>query len=71
MTLAVEKWTSRDELPRGLRGPRLLFCLVKNISNIFGFFFIVCPHTLEVKYKLYRLNTDILNHCAGNKLLIS
>lgn len=39
MTLAVEKWTSRDELPRGLRGPRLLFCLVKNISNIFGFFF--------------------------------
>lgn len=64
--MALEKWTSRDELPRGLRGPRLLFCFVNNISNIF--FFIVYPLTLEVKYKLYRLNIDILNHCAGNKL---
>ena len=32
------------------------------------FFKIVYPLTLEVKYKLYRLNIDILNHCAGNKL---
>ena len=39
MTLALEKWTSRDELPRGLRGPRLIFCFVNNISNILGFFF--------------------------------
>ena len=66
--MALEKWTRRDELPRGLRGPRLLFCFVNNISNIFFFFFIVYPLTLEVKYKLYRFNIDILNHCAGNKL---
>ena len=38
MTLAAEKWTSRDELAHGLRGPRLLFCFVNNISNIFRFF---------------------------------
>lgn len=66
--MALEKWTSRDELPCGLRGPRLLFCFVNNISNILVFFFFVYPLTLEVKYKLYRLNIDILNHCAGKKL---
>lgn len=48
--------------------PGSFFVLLIIFQTFWFFFFIVYPLTLEVKYKLYRLNIDILNHCAGKKL---